>query len=261
MSNWHSLYIPADDPAPIAERLRTALQALGYTLYQPFGLMPTRPYKQSVRLFVAPARAGWVRIIGEPTAALVAELAADWPVLWLSLARDRAGIQAFARGGEPVEPVELSGAAAAQVDRARQDAPSATEAALPGLPLAVLPSDVQKLAANVDAQQAGRLFERLSGELMKRAGGDMQAARGLLDPKDAPDWASDGGARLFALAQSLGLPDSWRLPDFISLRDAYQAGERRRRKPDAPPFPGDDQALAAAPDALDHTPIFGGWDA
>ncbi|MBE0691179.1 MAG: hypothetical protein IH587_13755, partial [Anaerolineae bacterium] len=96
--------------------------------------------------------------------------------------------------------------------------------------------------------------------LLKRTGGEAAAARMLIEQPDAPDWDGVAGARLRGVAQAFGLPDDWQSPDFVSVRDAYQASARRQRKPDAPLFPGDAEALAAVGDAPAYLPVFGGRD-
>ena len=54
------------------------------------------------------------------------------------------------------------------------------------------------------------------------------------------------------------MPSDWHAPDFTTLRDAYQVAERRQRRPNAGLYPGDAEALAAVPDALAYTPVYGG---
>ncbi|MBL8157537.1 MAG: hypothetical protein JNM70_25480, partial [Anaerolineae bacterium] len=45
------------------------------------------------------------------------------------------------------------------------------------------------------------------------------------------------------------------------LRDAYQLHSRRQRNPNARAYPGDEAVMAAVPDALMYTPVYGGADA
>lgn len=260
MSGWNSLYLISPDADAVAARLRNLLIEHHYSLYNPFGLMPVKPYKQTVRLFVAPVRGQWVRVVGEPDAALLSELAETWPLVWLSLSGQDAGIQTLAEGGA-VDPERFPGVDVSALAGAFYDAPLAiVDKPTPALPLDALPPEVQALAIKVDPKRANKMFEQLSGTLLKRAGGDAAAARMLIEQQDAPDWDSVGGARLRAAAQAFGLPEDWRSPDFVSVRDAYQAGARRKRKPDASLFPGDAEALAAVGDALDYLPVFGGRD-
>jgi hypothetical protein len=56
----------------------------------------------------------------------------------------------------------------------------------------------------------------------------------------------------------LTIPLGWISPDFVALRDAYQLHERRRRNPNAMLYPGDAEAMAAVPNALDYAVVYAG---
>src|SRR5436305_14681566 len=103
MTSWSSLYLPCADN--VVETLKDALKALGYHLYDPFGLIPGKAYPQVVRLFVAPAREGWTRIIGEPDADLLAPLSQIAPCLQIQLDGPNATIAAY-ENGSSVAPSE-----------------------------------------------------------------------------------------------------------------------------------------------------------
>ncbi len=109
------------------------------------------------------------------------------------------------------------------------------------------------MAAQVDLKQAGRLFERMSATLARKTSADPAAG----DLLKQPDWSSAGGQRIRALMDCLNVPN-WQAPDFVTLRDAYALHERRQRSPKARLYPGDAEALAAVPDALAYTPVYGG---
>ena len=109
------------------------------------------------------------------------------------------------------------------------------------------------MAKQVDLRQAGKLFERMSATLARKTNAD-PAADDLLKQ---PDWSSAGGQRIRALMDCLAVPD-WQAPDFVTLRDAYALHHRRQRSPQARLYPGDAEALAAVPDALAYTPVYGG---
>ena len=267
MTAWHSLYLlrPATDT--LSQSIGAFLGDLGYQLYNPFGLMPARPYRQTMRLFVAPPRAGWVRLVGEPDAALLPPLSQIAPVVWLRLAGDEMGIDACA-DGTPISAVDFAVRAQPslrpeQVEetlrRPMVVGKDADTAVAPVDPDTLTPGGAA-LADKVDLRKAGKLFDQWGGKLIQRAGGDMQAAQALMQQPDAPNWSGSGGARLRAYAELIGLPDGWAQPDFGTLRDAYHAAARRQRKPDLALLPTDRQALDAVPDALDHVPVFGGKD-
>jgi hypothetical protein len=109
------------------------------------------------------------------------------------------------------------------------------------------------MAGRLDPRQAESLFTRISGAVAQKGGAD-PAARELLRQ---PDWNSAGGRKIIALMDCLGIA-GWRAPDFVTLRDAYALHVRRQRSPNAKLYPGDAEALAAVPDALDYTPIYAG---
>ncbi|MCA9910363.1 MAG: hypothetical protein KC519_17015 [Anaerolineae bacterium] len=260
MSGWHSLYLKNADPQIVADDFRALLGAHGYTLYNPFSLMPVKPYRQTIRMFVAPAQAGWTQLVGEPDAALLPELSHSWPLVWLSLTGQDVGIQTF-MDGDAVDAEDFPEVDTSALAQALLETPLTIVEKTPmALPLDALPPDVKALTIKVDPKKANKMFEHLSGTLLKRAGGEVAAARMLLEQQDAPDWDGAGGARLRAAARALGLPHSWRSPDFVAVRDAFQAHVRRQRRPDAPLFPGDAEALAAVSDAPAYVPIFGGRD-
>jgi hypothetical protein len=259
------LFSNAHDDA--VTHLRESLTHNGFHHYNPFGIMPSKPWKQTVRLFVAPARGGWLRVVGEPTVEVAALLSQHLPLLWLGLRGDTAQIAAYADGVEiDVQAFAARTVAvdARTIERALHDAPLTPllkkQQQVVAIPIDQLPEDVRAMAQRINPAQAGGMIEKLSGDLMKRVGGDAAAAGALLNPPDAPDWGSVSAARLRALAQVLSLGADWDAPDFVTLRDAYQAAARRQRKPDAPLFPGDAEAMAAVPDALAYTPVFGGRD-
>lgn len=265
MTSWHSLYLRQAAQDEIVTTLHDALTAHGYQQYNPFGLMPSKPYKITQRLFVAPAQDGWTRIVGATDAALLPALSATMPLLWLGLEGEAPQIAAFVEGAEVdvmlfAERV-VPNASRDAVERAWHDAPLRLVKRQGGkLPMQVLPVDMQQLAGGVDAAQAGKMFEKLSGELMRKVGGDANAAQALINPADAPVWDSVGGARVRAIAEALQLPTDWAAPDFVTLRDAYQAAARRQRNPNATLYPGDSEALAAVTDPLAYVPMFGGKD-
>ncbi len=262
---WQSLYLSCVDRDAVVSALRDSLVALRYELYDPFGLIPGNAYPQTVRLFVAPPQADWVRVIGEPDARLLPDLSRLGLCLGLALDGSAARIAVYAHG-EQADPqsaltAHLRPASTADdLRRALAESPAAGNEARErpapdSLPLDALPEDVQAMAQGVDLRQAQKMFNRLSGQLLKK--GDSAAARELL-AGNAPDWDSPGGRQLAALMACLTAPENWREPDFTTLRDAYQLHARRRRSPSARLYPGDAEALAKVPDALEYVPVYGG---
>lgn len=263
MVTWHSLYWPATEPEAVAASLRASALALGYAAFDPFGLIPGRSYPHAVRLFVGPLGGGWVRVVGAADARQLPELARLGPGLALALDGGSASITFWADGA----PAEADVCAAwlrpgfalddvTRILNAADDGPRRVE----NLPLDVLPDDIQQMASGVDLKQARSMFTRLTGSTLKRAGGEQSAdaARALLAAGEPPDWTSGGGARISRLMGCLTVPNDWRTPDFTTLRDAYQLHLRRQRRPNADLYPGDAEAMAAVPNALDYIPVYAG---
>ncbi len=266
MTFWSSLYLPSADGPSVVDAVRASLTALGYTLFNPFGLMPGPAYPQAVRLFVAPARDGWVRIIGESDPRQL-PLMSPFTTVALTLDGSDAAMAVFQNGAKVTLDALAAwlrpGRAAADLSRvaATPDLRVVAKEEAAALPLDALPGNVQSLAGKIDMKNAQKMFARMTGDAVKRGGADdhvANAARGLIAAGNPPDWDSAGGRRLQALMDCLTVPADWRTPDFTTLRDAYQVSERRQRRPNSSLYPGDAEALAAVPNALDYTPVYGG---
>jgi hypothetical protein len=263
---WNSLYFPSEDRETIAAALRDSLTALGYELHDPFGLIPGKAYGQTIRLFVAPSGGGWTRVLGAPDAGQFAYVSERFPCLYLALDGETATIAAYAEG-RPA-PIEVACAPYLKPGYIADDLKQVMVGARHALPLQdkqssfpldALPDEVKSMAKGVNPEQAGAMFNRLTGQLMKKIGGgnaQADAARALI--AGAPAWESAGGAQIRSLAACLTLPENWRSPDFTAVRDAYQLHNRRANNPNARLYPGDDVIMAQVPHALDYTPIYGG---
>jgi len=263
MAAWHSLYWPAAEPEAVAASLRASALALGYTVFDPFGLIPGRAYPHAIRLFVGPQVGGWLRVVGEADARQLPELARLGPGLALGLDGGSASI-AFWADGAPAGPDALAaylrpGFSADDLERILAAADAGSRRA-ESLPLDALPGDIQQMAAGVDLKQARSMFTRLTGSTLGKAGGGSSAdqARALLAAGEPPDWTSGGGARISRLMGCFTVPHDWRAPDFTTLRDAYQLHLRRQRRPNADLYPGDAEAMVAVPNALDYLPVYAG---
>lgn len=262
-ASWDSLYLPSADSDAVTAALQRALTALGYTLFDPFAPIPGPAYPRAVRLFVAPADGGWVRVVGAADARVLPALSAGRLCLSVALAGDTARIATYLDGAQTDPADALRGYVRPGCDLAaalRGDMPLPVEPdATPDL-LRTLPDDVRPLADQVNMTQAKSMLDRLSGGLLKRAGADANAevAARALAGNAGPDWNSPGGLRVRALMSCITVPPGWREPDFSALRDAYQLHLRRQRRPDARLYPGDAEALARVPAALDYTPVYAG---
>lgn len=267
-ATWNCLYLPSDNAGAVIQQVQESLTALGYTLYNPFGLIPGKAYPRSVRLFVAPASDGWVKVIGAPDEAQLSTLSQAQSLIYAALNGTEADIRVYTNGEltdvesglipylrSNVTAGDLHSALHATSNIIPMDKPDSS------LPFDVLPDNIKALAGKVNPNQAQKMFDRHSSYLMKKVGskGDQtDAARALINSGDALDWNSTGGTRIRAVMNCLTLPDNWREPDFDGLRDAYPLHERRRRSPNARTYPGDEAVMAKVPDALLYTPVYGG---
>ncbi|MCC7445892.1 MAG: hypothetical protein IT324_00680 [Anaerolineae bacterium] len=266
---WHSLYLRTADAPAVAAALIDSLQQHGYQRYDPFaGGSGTPPgLKTFIKQYVAPTADGWVRVLGDPDLAVFSDLSTRWALLHGWLSDSDSGIEVFANGA--VIPDGLiaylrPGKTADDLKRALQGAVPTTA----DRPASILPDDVQQLAQNrnVNAQQANRMIDRLTGQLFgkldRQSGGEASAmqtqARALAMGGNRPDWNSAAGQRLKALASVLTLPANWREPDFIAVRDAYQAARMVRRNPNARLMPDEQAALKALPDAIAYEAVYMG---
>ena len=266
MSDWHTVYAPLEDAAPLVTALEAALSAQGYAAYDPFpGGGGTPPHmRQTVRLFVAPARAGWVRVLGAPDEAALPDVQQRLgvPLLYAWLNAEGGGWALFADGARHETPDAfalyltpghtLDALRAAFALRAA-DTPSPADTG-------ALPPELQALAREqgVDARQTEKLLGRLGHKLLGRfRDADEAQAQAMLG--GAPDlWQSADGRRVRAIAALLRLPEDWRAPDWQQVRDAYHVHRLRARHSRMAALPGDDEALAAVPNVADYIPLYMG---
>jgi hypothetical protein len=248
MVAWYSVYFPLEDYEQLATRLRDWLIAAGYTPFNPFGLMPGRVYRDAARAFIAPPRDGWTRMIAEKPFSLP-----PCPLI-VAASLEGAPITTYVDGVSVDPAVALADYPGISDALTAPISPAAAPENLGGVPFAALPADARKLAAKIDPAAAGKLFDRLSANVLGKVGGDAADAGALLA---AADWNSVNGERIRRVMACLRL-SAWRDPDFITLRDAYALHERRRRTPNAPLYPGDAETLNAVPNALDYRPLYAG---
>lgn len=286
MSRWNSLYIPlisqnsstSDHTTLInrAEAIVTALHSLlsaaPYSPYDPFGLFPDKSYPQAAKLFVAPVNAGdtWLKILAAedsaPPERIAQQLSAAASAICLYALLDgtRGDITAY-QNGEPVDffvTMTPYTQAYAQPDgEALRQAlsittvPNAKNKDDNALPMTALSADMRSMAGTLNQRQVNNMYARMSRHLMSK---EQRAAAQSLLVASAPDWESAGGYKLRAVMACLGLPDGWMHPDYVLLRDAYQAHTRRKRNPNAHLLPGSGEAMEAVPDALAYRPFFAG---
>lgn len=277
MTSWHSLYLSDIYAKDVTKTLREVLEAHGYKPYDPFpGGTGTPPMLHDmVRLFVAPSRDGWVRVLGQPAEPLLAEFstAAGVPVLYGWLTDDGGGFALFSKGArhddpaafEPYRRVDQPAEQLAQAFAGELSVP-----VLPGESPAVvsgnvLPPEIQQLAKakGVKPSDAEKLAQRISGRLFgkadKKGGEEQEQARAIVTDAGRDVWNSLNGQRVRAIASVLNLPDNWRSPTLDAVRDAYHLHRLRQRNPRLPLMPGDQATMDAVPDALSYMPVYVGF--
>lgn len=265
---WHSLYSPSSDQEELADALRAALTAQGFTLFDPFQtLAPGQAYSRSVRVFVAPARDGWTRVLGALETPLIESLSQATLCLSAALVGDQAQIAVYKQGA-PADPVstltphlradhtpdDLRRALAGEtISGARTTQPRDT------FPMDVLPESMREQARGLNPKAINAMFGKLIKKVNRQLGTDARAGMALIG--GGADWDSRGGRMLQAVMACLTVPDGWRVPDFVSVRDAYQLHLRRQQRPNAPLYPGDGDAMQNVPDALQYIPVYAGTKA
>lgn len=265
---WHSLYSPSSDQEGLAAALRAALTAQGFTLYDPFQtLAPGQAYSRSVKVFVAPARDGWTRILGALEPSLIEALSHTTVCLSAALDGDVAHIAVYEQGAQ-ADPVPAL-TPHLRLDHTPDDlrralageAASGTRATQPRdtFPMDVLPEAMREQAKGLNPKAINAMFGKLMKKVNKQLGTDARAGMALIG--GGPDWDSRGGRMLRAVMACLTVPDDWRAPDVVSVRDAYQLHIRRQQRPDAPLYPGDADAMQNVPDALQYIPVYAGTKA
>lgn len=285
MSHWCSLYLHYGDAdathavEALTTRLRDAISAAGYTLYNPFGLMPGKSYPDTLKTFIFPPREGWIRVLAAPEGCarlteIISSLAGTPFDVILSLAVDESvntadqtvalidvylngvkadteqALSAYLRDGKTLEDFQDA------LYRPIKAAPPEAQPNIITQVSADMAGQVGDLAGQINPKQANALVSRLSENLLGKVGGSKDEANQLLNQAKF-SWQSEGGRRINAVMGCLTL-ENWRTPDFVELRDAYQLHARLKRNPNLPSYPGDAEAMALVPNALDYTPIFGG---
>lgn len=284
-NQWHTLFLTSsvpfsdDTPQAVADELYAAAESDGYTRYNPFGLIPGRSYPHTVRAFVSPITNGWIRVIAASPLpdALHRAASVGRVLLALDVTDTDSTARVFADGAPLTDPTDTlapflrEGATPDELRRALHtpditvlppeptaDAPQVQEVVLP---LDALPPEFQEMASGLNPQDTQKLFDKMMGQVGKRGVDDQrEAAQTLMQAARELDWNAHHAARIRLLMGQLAVPQGWREPHYIPLRDAYSLHARRKRRPNARLYPGDAEAMAAVPDALAYHPVFAGKD-
>lgn len=272
MTAWHSAFARSEDPARLTAALLAILIDQGYNRFDPFpgGSGTPIAYKQFVKLFIGPAQAGWIRVIGAPDLIALAALSREASLLYGWLTDNDSGWRVFADGEAHDEaiaftpylkpnlsPEAFTRAQSGQVSIAADEAGNPT----------LVPPDIQQLARErgVNPKQAERMTERVTAQLFGRLdrsgqGADSGTMRGQAQAllSGGGEWNRPAGQRLRAMAATLTLPDNWRTPEIEALREAFSLTRRLARNPKATLLLAERDAIRAVPDAAQYEALYVG---
>lgn len=261
---WHNLYLHTNKAQKLITAIETELTELGYTIYNPFGAMPSKSYTNTIRVFVTPPSENtWTRILGNFDVRLLPSLSHIAPCLSLAMNTDSADIQFFANGD--MKDTQTALIPHLKSRYTEQDLHKvlngnfASNASTndDSFPMNLLPPDLQEGAKSLNSKHINKMFNKLMGKVNKKLGDDnAESAKALLQAK--VDWNTPSALKIRALMNILTISDDWHTPNFVTLRDAYQLHQRKQRNPNAILYPGDSEALQAVPNALDYKPVYGG---
>ncbi len=234
-----------------------ALAAAGGRAYDPFGLMPAPAFARAVKLLVAPVDKGWLRLACAPDSELELVLgAASRHGLTVHAVID-AGLTPRVTAYRDGSVVGLAESLPGAFDRVRVNAlltapVTGSGRAFGGVSSAALPPDVRAMGGGLGSRQVERMMHAMTAGMGSGNRADAQNALVTVD------WEAGAGRWLRDVLIACGIGDRV-LPDYATLSTAYRVLKRLERRPGATLYPGDAEAIAAAPDALDYAPIYTGW--
>lgn len=263
MTAWNSLYLSSEQPQQIIDIIHDYFDREGYTGYNPFDDLPTRSYPQTLKMFLAPAQAGWSRLLldDDSDSGIIEELAAQiskvCDCLSVRLEGNIGTIHGF-REGHHINLAQWAQAYSdcditAILNTEVFHLTPLNDGQIGDIPLSALPDDIQQMAQEVNAKEANKLFEKLSNRLLKAIG--RNEARNLIN--EQLNWDSQGGQYIRAVMDCLNIMDNWRHPDFITVRTAYTIHAQSLRGIHET-FAGDEDTLKAVPNVLAYTVLYGG---
>lgn len=271
MSNWISLFLYSKQtrpPAELAEWLNGFLSDHQFTAYDAFGIIPGPSYPHTLKIFIIELNDHWQRLAIETSdITLVTQLAAALSSLGMVVQTavfgededDALPAIALYQEGASVDLAQLAtlieGAESITAETikagARKMPDFEADKTIGGIATSQLPGEIQEQAKGTNSWLANALFNKVSRSVM----GGEDTDNPWLQVEEL--WNSGAGKQIRYVMEALKL-DSWREPDFTTIRHAYGLHKRRSRKPDAPLLPGDQTTLDAVPNALDMTPVYGG---
>jgi hypothetical protein len=250
---WSSLYLPVENRKEVLESLNHIYSEAGYAAYNPYpgGTGTPRDAKDLVRLFVARNEDGWVRLIGQPDAALLPTLAEQIasPLLYVWIGLSDGQVNCIGSGD--VGQFLRKGKTAADIEQALTTSYQARGSSLIGeyaSQQGVNPTQADKL---IQKTTKG-LFQKMTKQGDANADTMQTAASNLASGKDVFSWGSIPAQRVAAVMACLTVPQTWREPDYKDLAAAYQVACLLDIDEDAPLLPGDEAILDKVEYPLDY---------
>jgi hypothetical protein len=267
--HWQTVLLQSNNDFD-ATTLKDTLKQTGYKFYDPFpgGLGAPIGKVDRYRMFLSPRVEGWQRLLVHPqdtiSESLVSLLANGSTTLHLmvygdekfqigvkgaDVGTDWQALSPFLRDGCTLE--DVAAAATQTVVIERQDE-------------ANLPPELQQMAREqgVKGEDVDKLMGKMSKRLFKKAAkhdseADIQQVQAAVSGQSAGmNWNSVAGQRLAAVMQCVAVPtDYWRKPTWHTLTGAYQVA-RQQQRGKGHLLPGDEEKLAAVPNALDYQLLY-----
>ena len=244
---WSSIYLPINDENQVLRSLKAVYEFAGYKLYNPFpgGTGTPSGIQDRVRLFVAPAESGWIRIIGEADSnhlpALATELKTALLYAWIGTSES--SIEVFGSG--ELKQFLREGKSEADLNPPQIASGKQGTSDQPGI--------LSDLAGEygVDSKKADKLFQKTTKSILRKfQNEDAQAA--MASMQSAFSWSSPPAQRLGQMMDALIIPANWREPDFRDLSTAYQIACLLDIDENAPLLPGDEAILDKVEYPLDY---------
>lgn len=267
LAQW--LFFPSSNSLEVESILKSRLQESGYAFYDPFpgGAGTPVGLQQRIRSFLSPPHNNWVRLLFAPNEQWPEETTHDvlsgLPVIRAAyVSAEQFEIGTIVAGMSGLAPFLRAGLTEADLEKATAATPAPS--AVTNTP--DLPPELQKFAQEqgVDAQHVDKFVQKMAGSVFKKMGSEQtaqaQAKSAMAGAAKQPEveWSSPAGQALQRVMACLSVPEKWWQPDWKTISAAYQTARQVQRDPKSLMLPGDKQALAALPNALEFTPLYMG---
>lgn len=255
MTHWHSLFLFSEQVAKIRTVIHDYFSIHHYTIYNPFSGLPGMTYPKTIKLFLAPVDAGWLRILVDGNTdveSLAQDLSKVADCLSVRLEGSVASIYSYQQG--TAIPLSTWIETHLRTDSHKHNGNEDTlltlnEQHIGDVPLSALSDDMQAKAQHINLKQANNLFKKVSKRFLSAS--KLQDAQKLLQGHS--DWEGEGGQSIRQLMATLTIPDNWHSPDFASVRTAYTLKVRAQSH-----SASDETILRSIPNISAYQPLYAG---